>query len=131
MKNDKNILIIEPDRIAGLELQLQLEKKGFAVQRPISLVDTEAIIAREMPDLVVADTIIAEQTFFERIKKYLRKFHTPFIWVGTFVKREKIIQSEDVNLIGTFSKPFDSSKIVARIVKYFNKNAPFHSRAKA
>jgi len=117
MKNDKNILIIEPERIAGLELQLQLEKNGFSVSRPISLVDTEAIIDKHIPDLIIADTDIKKQSLFERIMQYLSKFKLPFIWIGTLTNKE----DNGMSVIGTYSKPFDSKKIVAFIVKYFNK----------
>ena len=119
MKNDKDILIIEPERIAGLELQLQLEKKGFSVTRPISLIDTEVNIANKKPDLVIADTDIKKQKSFERIKKYLSKLKLPFIWIGTLTNKEIKNESNDVNVIGTFPKPFDSIKVLALIVNYF------------
>ena len=121
MKKDKNILILEPERIAGLELQIQLEKKGFTVSRPISLVDAEVVIAKDKPDFVIADTDIKTQSLFERIKKYLKKFQLPFIWIGTLTNNEVPKESDGINTIGTFSKPFDSKKVVALIVNYFNK----------
>ncbi len=121
MKNDKQILIIEPERISGLDLQLQLEKKGFSVQRPVSLVDTEAIIVKDKPDIIIADTIIKKQTLFERIKKYLKKFQLPFIWIGDLTKNEVKKETDGINVIENFSKPFDSQKVVAFIVNYFKK----------
>ena len=126
MKNEKQILIIEPDRLAGLDLQLQLEKKGHFVLRPISLVDTAVLISKFMPDLIIADTNIKKQNLFEQLKKYLRKYKLPFIWIGTKEKKE----SEGINVLGTFSKPLDSNKIVALIVNYFNKkiNPLFHRK---
>ena len=119
MKNDKNILIIEPERIAGLELQQQLEKKGFSVTRPISLIDAEAIIENKKPDLVIADTDIKKQLPFARIKKYVNKLKLPFIWIGTLTNKEIKKESKGINVIGTFPKPFDSKKVVALIINYF------------
>ncbi len=121
MKNEKKVLIIEPERIIGLELQRQIEKEGFSVQRPISLEDAEAIITKDTPDLIVADTIIKKQSLFEKIKKQLKKFKLPFIWTGTITKEDETKENDGINVIGTFPKPFDSSKIVARIVNYFKK----------
>ena len=125
MKNDKKILILEPERIAGLELQQQLEKKGFSVDRPISLVDTEAAIEKDKPDLVIADTDIKKQNLFARIKKYFKKLWLPIIWIGTLTHKEAIKESKEINTIGTFSKPFDSKKIVAFIINYFNKTVTY------
>ena len=39
MKNDKKILIIEPDGIVGLDLKLELEKEDFSVSNPNSFAD--------------------------------------------------------------------------------------------
>ena len=124
MENNKDILIIEPERIAGLELQQQLEKKGFSVRRPISLVDAEEIVAQHTPDLIIADIGIKKHNLFERIKKYFKKFQLPFIWIGTLTKKKSIKESDGINVIGTFSKPFDSTKVVARIVQYFKRLSP-------
>lgn len=121
MKNDKNILIIEPERITGLDLQRQLEKKGFSVQRPISLVDAEVIIEKHTPDLIVADTIIQKENLFVRIKKYLSKLKLPFIWLGTLTKQKS---KDGINVIGVFPKPFDNANVVARIVQYFKRLSP-------
>jgi DNA-binding NtrC family response regulator len=121
MKNDKKVLILEPERIAGLELQQQLEKKGFSVKRPISLVDAEVVVAKDKPDLVIADTDIKQQSIFERMKKHLKKFKLPFIWIGSFTKKEAKEEGKKTNIIGVFAKPFDSKKIVALIISYFNK----------
>lgn len=121
MRNDKNILIIEPQRIAGLELQHQLEKEGFSVSRPISLVDTEAIIAIHKPDLVVANISIKKQHLFEQVKKYFKKLQLPLIWIGALTTNEAVKENDELNVIGTFSKPFDGKQIVTLIVGYFKK----------
>lgn len=121
MKNDKQILIIEPDRLVGLDLQLQLEKKGFSAIRPISLVDTEVILSKNKPDLIIADTSIKKQNIFSRVKKYLIKYQLPFIWIGALKNKKAEKKRGGINVIGVFSKPFDGSKIVALIVSYFNK----------
>src|ERR1035437_9776964 len=115
MKNDKNILIIKSERIAGLELQQQFEKEGFSVSRPISLFDTEAIIAIHKPDFVVANISIKKQYLFEQVKKYFKKLQLPLIWIGTLTNKDVSQENDGLNVIGTFSKPFDGKKIVALI----------------
>ena len=118
MNNDKRVFIIEHDRIIGLELQQQLEQNGYTVHRPLSLVDTEAIIVKDTPDLIIADSAIQQQNSFERIKKYFSKHQLPVICIGT-VTEEALKECEGINIIGTFSKPFDSKDILALVDKHF------------
>lgn len=120
MKNHKQILIIEQDRVVGLDLQLQLKKNGFSVDRPISIDDAEISISQNKPDLIIADTNIKKQNIFERIKINLKKFQRPMIWIGTITNKETAKCSKGINLIGVFSKPFECANIVKLIVKYFN-----------
>ncbi len=121
MKNDKKILIIEPDGIVGLDLKLELEKEKFSVSNPNSIADAEFIIANNKPDLIIANTDIKKETFFEKIKIQIKKCQLPFIWVGTLTKSEVAIESEGINVVGFFSKPFNSKSVVALIINYFNK----------
>ena len=119
MKNDKQILIIEPERLAGLDLQLQLEKKGYSVLRPIYQMDAEAVISKDKPDLIIADTEI-NKNIFDRIKRYLKKYKVPLIWIGNLTTKEVMKKSNEINVIGIFSKPFSSKAIVALVIKYFS-----------
>lgn len=116
--NNKRIFIIEPDRLAGLGLQRELENNGYIVHRPLSLVDTEVIIEYEMPDLIIANSNIQQQKGFERIKKYFSRHQLPVFCTGC-VTNEALKNFEGINIIGTFSKPVDSKKIVALVNKYF------------
>ncbi len=118
MNNDKRVFIIEHERIMGLELQQQLEQNGYSVHRPLSLVDTEAIIVKDTPDLIIADSDIQQQNGFERIKKYFGKHQLPVICIGT-VTKEALKECEGINIIGAFSKPFDSKDILELVDKHF------------
>ena len=121
MKNDKKILIIEPDGVVGLDLKLELEKEYFSIYNPNSITDAEFIISNDKPDLIIANIDIKKETFFEKIKIQLKKIQLPFIWIGTLTKSEVAIESEGLNVIGSFSKPFHSKSVVALIINYFNK----------
>lgn len=108
MKNDKKILIIERDRLLGLDIQQQLLKNNFTVIRPLSVENIAEIMSNENPDLVIADTDMNDESVFKKIKTKLKKIQLPFIWITTLNKEEAIKNSEGINLIKIFFKPFNS-----------------------
>ena len=119
MSNDKKVFIIEHERLIGLDLQLQLEKNGYTVSRPLSLVDSEVIISKDKPDLIIADSAIQQQDNFARVKKLFSRQQLPIICIGT-VTSEQMKACDGINIIGTFTKPFDSKKIVRFVDNYFD-----------
>jgi len=121
MKNDKKILILERDRLLGLDIQQQLIKNNFTVIRPLSVENTAEIISNENPDLVIADTDMNDESVFKKIKKQLKKIQLPFIWITSLTKEEAMKNSEGLNLIKIFFKPFNSKSVVAFITNYFKK----------
>lgn len=121
MKNNKKILIIEQDGLVALDLKRELEKEDFSVRRANSMVVSEVIIADSNKDLVIASTNIQTQSFFDKIKNLLKKCQLPLIWIGTLSTNEAMKESEGINVVGTFSKPFKSKDVVSFIVNYFNK----------
>lgn len=118
--NNKKILIIEQDGLVALDLKRELEKENFTVKRANSMVASEIIIANGSKNLVIANTDVQTQPFFDKIKNLLRKCQLPLIWIGTLSKKEAMKESEGINVIGTFSKPFQSKDVVSFIVNYFN-----------
>ncbi len=125
MENDKKILIIERDRLLGLDIQQQLLKNNFTVIRPLSVENTANIITNENPDLIIVDTDMNGENVFEKIKTQLKKIQLPFIWITSLNKEEAIKNSEGINLIKIFFKPFNSKGVVVFITNYFNKVKTF------
>lgn len=121
MKKNKKILIIEKDGLIAFDLKRELEKKDFSVNRESSITDFETIIKKKETDLIIANTDIQTESFFDKLKTLLKKCYTPFIWIGTLSDKESMKKSEGINVIGTFPKPFISTDIVSFIVNYFNK----------
>lgn len=119
--NTKKILIIEQDGLVALDLKRELEKEDFTVKRANSMIASEIIITNGNKNLVIANTDVQTQPFFDKIKILLKKCQLPLIWIGTLSKKEAMKESEGINVIGTFSKPFQSKDVVSFIVNYFNK----------
>lgn len=118
MSKDKLVFIIEQERLIGLDLQLQLEQNGYTVFRPLSLVDTETIIRHDTPDLIIANASIQRQDNFSRIKKYFGRQQLPIIFISGQLS-DNLTADKKLNIIGTFSKPFDSKEIVALVDNHF------------
>lgn len=121
MKNDKKILIIEQDGLAALDLKHELEKEDFKVSKVRSLEETEEIITNNKTDLIIANTDIKNHTLYTKIKSLLKKFKLPLIWISSLTKNEMKNDTEGINVIGTFSKPFQSRDIITLIINYFKK----------
>lgn len=121
MNEPKKILIIEQDGLVALDLRRELEKEDFTVKRATSMIVSEIIIANGNKSLVIANTDVQTQPFFDKIKNLLKKCQLPLIWIGTLSKNEAMKDSEGINVIGTFSMPFKSKDVVSFIVNYFNK----------
>ncbi len=119
MSKGKRVFIIEQERIIGLDLQQQLIDSGYTVHRPISLIETETIFRNNMPDFIIADTEIQQQSGFVKIKKQLGKLQVPIICIG-IVTKETLKECDGINIIGTFSKPFESKAIITLINKHFD-----------
>ena len=117
--NNKKVFIIEHERLIGLDLQTALENNGYKVFRPLSLVDTETIFSNDTPDLIIADSAIQRQDNFARVKKLFSRQQLPIICIGT-VTKEAMKECEGINIIATFSKPFDSKKVARFVDNYFD-----------
>ncbi|MBI2281167.1 MAG: hypothetical protein HYU68_10825 [Bacteroidetes bacterium] len=121
MHKNKKILIIEPDGLIALDLKRELEKEGFSVKRANSMIASEIIITNGNKNLVIANTDVQTQPFFDKLKNVLKKCQLPLIWIGTLSNNEALKKSDGINVIGTFSMPFISKDVVSFIVNYFNK----------
>lgn len=120
MKNIKKALIVEQDALVAIDLKQELEKENFSVNKATSIVVPEIIIANDKTDVVIANTDVQTQPFFDKVKRLMKKYQIPLIWIGTLSNKEAMKKSEGMNVIGTFSKPFMSTDIVKRIVSFFN-----------
>lgn len=118
MKKECKIFIIEPERIIGLELQLQLEKNGYSVFQSHSLADIETFEDSFSANLIIVDTDKEWSYNQEQIKKILTRPWLSAICIGTNKQKMEQKEYKGVNIIGTFLKPFDSNEIITLVDKY-------------
>lgn len=118
MKKECKIFIIEPERIIGLELQLQLEKNGYSVFQSHSLADIETFEDSFSANLIIVDTDKEWSYNQEQIKKILTRPWLSAICIGTNKQKMEQKEYKGVSIIGTFLKPFDSNEIITLVDKY-------------
>lgn len=118
---DGYILIIETDQITGLDLQIQLNGKGFNISKAIKLTDIKDIVDKDRPDLIIASTDIKKnKEDFEKLKKLFIEYNLPIIYISTNLTN-RIMKEPELKIIGTFSKPFNTMDIIKFVNKYFEK----------
>ncbi|MES2140353.1 MAG: hypothetical protein V4511_11665 [Bacteroidota bacterium] len=127
MKKKCKIFIIEPERIIGLELQLQLEKNGYSVFQSHSLVDIETFEDCFAANLIIVDTDKEWAYNQEQIKKILDRTNLSVICISTDQQKIKEKEYNGLNIIGAFLKPFDSKEIVTLVDNHCSlvQNLPF------
>lgn len=118
MKKECKIFIIEPERIIGLELQLQLEKNGYSVFQSHSLADIEKFKDSFSPNLIIVDIDKEWPGNHEQINKILNSPWLSVICISTDKHKIKEKEYKGVNIIGAFLKPFDSKEIITMVDKY-------------
>ncbi len=115
----KKILIIERDQITSLDLKHQLTKGGFSVNMLTSFVETELYKENYIPDLIIAFSDMKQMEGFENFKTNFAENETPIICIGTISNDETQIVCKELNIIGMFTKPFDSKNLITFTKEYF------------
>lgn len=120
MKEAKNIVIIENDALLGVDIKRELEKTNFSVERKSSIKHAEELLLNDKTDLIIANTDVTDDPLFHKIKIYLKKLQTPFVWISSHTKHEMTSTIKNCsNAVGTFFKPFNSKDLVHFIVNFF------------
>lgn len=120
MSRKKIIFIIEYERIIGLDLKNHIEKLGNIICEQYNLIDAKTLEQQKILDLIIADTSIQQQPDFKAIKDFLVKSQLPVVCIGTSIDEQTTKDCQSINIIGTFSKPFNTDKIIKLIDQYFN-----------
>lgn len=115
MKKECKIFIIEPERIIGLELQLQLEKNGYSVFQSHSLVDIKTFEDCFAANLIIIDIDKEWADNHEQIKKILSRTNLSVICISTNQQKMKEKEYNGRHILGVFLKPFDSKEIVTLV----------------
>ncbi len=115
----KYIHIIEKNVIAGLDLKFQLEGLGYMVKQDTFSLELDK--ETRLPDLIISNAAIQNQSDFVGLKSLCVETQLPVICVGSDMDEKVVRECVGVNILGKFTKPFDSIEIINLIEGYFNK----------
>lgn len=119
MKKEGTIFIMEPERIVGLELQLELENNGFSVFQSHNFKLTGEIKNKDQVKVIIVDIDKVGLTDFTDMTKHFCPSKVSYIGISSGTHAIK--EYEGVQLAETFMKPFDSKEIVSFVEKCFHK----------
>ena len=111
------IIIVEDDEITALNLQLSLQKHGYAI---IAVCDNASDAKKEIeiykPDIIIIDISLQESSDGIELAKTIRqKYSIPFIYLTSYSDDDIITQAKQTEPYGYIVKPFDPSSLHATI----------------
>ncbi len=113
------IHILENNAIACLDIKYQLERLGYIVKQD----ELTLKLNKEdrFPDMIISNTSIQNQSDFLELKNLFIETQLPIICVGAELDNMTMENCKGVNIIGKFTKPFDSEDMINLVVAHFNK----------
>jgi len=121
MKKEGTVFIMEPERIVGLQLQLELESNGFSVFQSNTFNQPEEFKDKHKVKVIIINIDKVDASNFIDMKK--RFCFEEVSVIGISSGMHAIKEHEGVPLAETFLKPFDSKEIVSFVEKHFKKKA--------
>ena len=115
MKKECTILIMEPERIIGLELQMLLESNGYSVLQFNATKLASELNDKQKIKVIIINIDKATTDYFSFIKSNFSLAEVSVIGISSSKQIKK--ESEGVKLIETFLKPFESKHILSFINK--------------
>ena len=115
MKKEGLILIMEPERIIGLELQMLLDSNGYAVSQFNTAKSADEFKDKQKVRVIIINIDKAKADDFSYIKNHFSLSEVCVI--GLSSSKHLIKEREGVKFSETFSKPFDSKNILSFVNK--------------
>jgi DNA-binding NtrC family response regulator len=115
MKKEGLILIMEPERIIGLELQVLLESNGYSVSQFNAVKLVDEFKDKQKVRVIIINIDKTKADGFLYIKKHFSLAEVCVI--GLSSSKQLIKEREGIKFIATFSKPFESKSILSFVDK--------------
>lgn len=115
-QNKIKILIVEDQFIEAYDLQLILEKAGYSVIGIAhSVLQAEAILAKEKPDLVCLDIFLDEHQTGIDLAKRLKEAHIGFIYISANSGKDILDEVKKTQPYGFILKPFREQDVLTTL----------------
>jgi two-component system, OmpR family, KDP operon response regulator KdpE len=109
------VLVVEDDREIRALMRSSLSVEGFEVQTAVSLSEASAMLAHDLPDVVVLDLGLPDGDGVELVRELRRSKAIPIIVVSARHQEAQKIQLLDAGADDYLTKPFSVGELLARI----------------
>lgn len=115
------ILICEDEEIMLTALEFRLRKQGFSVVKAEDGKIAVDMLAKEQPDLVVADVMMPHITGLELITHIRENLQSniPVIIISALEQDEIVLEAFKLGATDFITKPFRPNELILRIKKIF------------
>jgi DNA-binding response OmpR family regulator len=123
MTQKKTILFLEDEMEYLATLSSLLRDQGYNVVETSKAADALAQIAKERPDMILADIKLGQGEradgfdFFEQVRKLEQCRDVPFIFLTAYNNLEAQIYAKKHGAADYITKPFDFEYLIARIMQ--------------
>jgi two-component system KDP operon response regulator KdpE len=109
------VLVVEDDREIRALMRSSLSVEGFEVQTAVSLSEASAMLAHDLPDVVVLDLGLPDGDGVELVRELRKSKSIPIIVVSARHQEAQKIQLLDAGADDYLTKPFSVGELLARI----------------
>jgi len=114
--SNRNILLVDDDRLVLVTLAQGLTLAGYNVSSAESVDDAEALLASgERPDLAILDVSMPGRSGLELAERLRSLDHIPFILLTAYSDHEIVEQAAICGALGYLVKPVDTPQLVPAI----------------
>jgi DNA-binding response OmpR family regulator len=117
----KTILFLEDEKDFVDTLGSLLEEQGYAVVKTSKIADALSHVAKQRPDMILADIKLGQGAdgfdFFEQVRKLEECRNVPFIFITAYNNLEAELYAKKRGAADYITKPFDFEYLIARIMQ--------------
>jgi len=116
--NQPLILVVDDSTTNVVLLEAILDEKGYRIETALNAKEAYAIIAQEVPDLILLDLLMPKISGFDflaQIRNNEKTLGTPVIVVSALTDEENIAKIMEMGAIDFIKKPIDLQYLVEKV----------------
>ncbi|VVS92202.1 response regulator [Desulfoluna spongiiphila] len=120
-KNHK-ILVVDDNRVNLMLLSKILEREGYQVEACPNVKDAMGFAIDELPDLIISDICMPDETGFDFLKQLQDNSETssiPVVFVTAMIDIDSKIEAFNLGVFDYITKPFHTAEIIVRVRNIF------------
>ena len=119
MNNNQPLILVVDDSTTNVVLlEAILDEKGYRIETALNAKEAYAIIAQQIPDLILLDLLMPKISGFDflaQIRSNENTRNTPVIVVSALTDEENITKIMEMGAIDFIKKPIDLQYLVEKV----------------